>query len=251
MQCKVIDFEMHSPNDNTYKDRFFSNDSDAKGTLEFLGERVYIEMKVTQKDMGSFSGGTIRFSSGDYEGGVLADFMGNVGITINKGDKVIFRYHDRYWRFDGDDLDDVTRYRKITNPAVDWIRKCYGGFIYSTLSYAEDYSKKCPDVRWAIYNTCMDEWVDIKWTVTNLNRTAEDDGYECDAVAYFESCGQKKESGDSEPLFHLVTLDSEPIKDTKVFYGGELMQNIEGPAFDLLCETFYNYICLCNIGYGE
>lgn len=40
MRCNVINFEMRTRNNNTYEDRFCHNKSDAKGTLEFLGERV-------------------------------------------------------------------------------------------------------------------------------------------------------------------------------------------------------------------
>ena len=41
MRCNVINFEMRTRSDNTYEDRFCHNKSDAKGTLEFLGERVW------------------------------------------------------------------------------------------------------------------------------------------------------------------------------------------------------------------
>lgn len=40
MRCNVINFEMRTHSDNTYEDRFCHNKSDAKGTLDFLGERV-------------------------------------------------------------------------------------------------------------------------------------------------------------------------------------------------------------------
>lgn len=100
---------------------------------------------------------------------------------------------------------------RLPNPAIDWIKENYGGFCYSTLSYADDCSKKCPDVRWEIYNTCDNSWASVNWTVTNLIRTAENDGYECDATAYFESNGQRIEREESEPCFHVVTLDKDPM----------------------------------------
>lgn len=147
MRCNVIDFEMHTNNDSTYEDRFCHNESDAKGTLEFLGERMYIEVDVTQKDAGSYIGGTIYFSSGEYTGDVMMDFMFNTAVNIYKGDDVIFRHYDRHWRFPDDGLDDVTHDYKILNPAIEWIKENYGGFFYSTLSFADDYSKKHTDVR--------------------------------------------------------------------------------------------------------
>lgn len=251
MKCKVIDFEMRTRNDSAYEDRYCHNESDAKGILEFLGKQVYIEVHVTQKAAGNYIGGTLYFSSGEYTGDVMMDFMCNTAANIYKGNEVVFRHYDSHWRFPNDDLDDVTPNYKIPNPAIEWIRENYGGFFYSTLSIAEDFSKKFPDVRWEIYNTCDDAWATVNWTVTNLNRTAENDGYECDATAYFESNGQKIEREELEPCFHLVTLDKDPIKDTKVIYDGEQVSNIEGPAFDRLCEAFLNYIDLCNLGYGE
>lgn len=179
------------------------------------------------------------------------DFMCNTAVNIYKGNEVIFRHYDRHWRFPDDGLDDVTSDYKIHNPAIDWIKENYGGFCYSTLSYADDCSKKCPDVRWEIYNTCDNSWASVNWAVTNLIRTAENGGYECDATAYFESNGQKIEREESEPCFHVVTLDKDPINATKVIYNGEQLSNIEGPAFDSLREAFLNYIDLCDLGYGE
>lgn len=251
MRCNVINFKMRTRSDNTYEDRFCHNKSDAKGTLEFLGERVYVELDVTQKIAGDYLGGTIYFSAGEYTGDVMMDFMCNTAVNIYKGNEVIFRHYDRHWRFPDDGLDDVTSDYKIHNPAIDWIKENYGGFCYSTLSYADDCSKKCPDVRWEIYNTCDDSWASVNWTVTNLIRTAENDGYECDATAYFESNGRKIEREESEPCFHVVTLDKDPINAMKVIYNGEHLSNIEGPGFDSLCEAFLNYIDLCDLGYGE
>ena len=251
MRCNVINFEMRTHSDNTYEDRFCHNKSDAKGTLDFLGERVYVELDVTQKIAGDYLGGTIYFSAGEYTGDVMMDFMCNTAVNIYKGNEVIFRHYDRHWRFPDDGLDDVTSDYKIHNPAIDWIKENYGGFCYSTLSYADDCSKKLPDVRWEIYNTCDNSWASVNWTVTNLIRTAENDGYECDATAYFESNGQRIEREESEPCFHVVTLDKDPINATKVIYNGEQLSNIEGPAFDSLCEAFLNYIDLCDLGYGE
>lgn len=147
MRCNVIDFEMRTNNDSTYEDHFCHNESDAKGTLEFLGERMYIEVDVTQKDAGSYIGGTIYFSSGEYTGDVMMDFMFNTVVNIYKGDDVIFRHYDRHWRFPDDGLDDVTPDYTIPNPAIEWIKENYGGFFCSTLSFADDYSKKHPDVR--------------------------------------------------------------------------------------------------------
>ena len=62
---------------------------------------------------------------------------------------------------------------------------------------------------------------------------------------------ERIEREESEPCFHVVTLDKDPINATKVIYNGEQLSNIEGPAFDSLCEAFLNYIDLCDLGYGE
>ena len=126
MRCNVIDFEMRTNNDSTYEDHFCHNESDAKGTLEFLGERMYIEVDVTQKDAGSYIGGTIYFSSGEYTGDVMMDFMFNTAVNIYKGDDVIFRHYDRHWRFPDDGLDDVTPDYTIPNPAIEWIKETMG-----------------------------------------------------------------------------------------------------------------------------
>ena len=190
----------------------------------------YVELDVTQKIAGDYLGGTIYFSAGEYTGDVMMDFMCNTAVNIYKGNEVIFRHYDRHWRFPDDGLDDVTSDYKIHNPAIDWIKENYGGFCYSTLSYADDCSKKCPDVRWEIYNTCDDSWASVNWTVTNLIRTAENDGYECDATAYFESNGQKIEREESEPCFHVVTLDKDPINAMKVIYNGEHTKLSPSPA---------------------
>lgn len=231
----------------------FAEKSDivAKGVLSILGERVNVEMTVTQMCAGDFNGGSLSYDSGEYNGSIMTDFMGNMSATLRKGNEVIFRKRDNHWLNFGDSLDNVPLECRIPNPAIWRIVNYYSSFFYSTLAYTENYSKLCPRVRWKIYDICNDGIVTVKWTVTNLSRTANDDGYECDATAYYATGERIIEQEDGEPVYHLVTYDEDCIKDTKVFYNGEQVLNIEGVVFDRLCEEFLNYIDLCNLGYGE
>lgn len=230
----------------------FAEESDivAKGVLSILGERVNVEMTVTQMCAGDFNGGSLCYDSGEYKGSIAENFMGAMSTTLRKGDEVIFRECSHHWYY-SDDLDDVPLKCEILNPAIWRIVNHYASFYYSTLAYVAAYSKQCPQVRWKIYDLCNDGIVTVNWTVTNLSRTANDDGYECDATVYYATGERVIEQEDSEPVYHLVTYDKDCIKDTKVFYNGEQVLNIEGVVFDRLCEEFLNYIDLCNLGYGE
>lgn len=240
-KIRVVSFEM-----STHK-----RDIVAKGILSYLGERINVEMDITQMCAGTLGGGTLYYDSGEYNGFVMADHMGNMSADLRKNDEVIFRECDNHWRFSGDDLDDIPLKCEIRNPAIWHIVNRYGEFFYTVLAYTGNYSKRCPQVRWRIYNICDDGMITVNWTVKNLNRTTNNDGYDCDATAYYTSFGERIENKDSEPVYHLVTYDKDSIRNMEVFYNGERVLNIEGTVFDRLCDAFLDYIDLCNVEYGE